>query len=97
MGKIITGKQNYYKLLLNDLYKPGYYQRYLGVEPQTNQEIDDYFNKIKSQQPEIEDKEPEIIYERIVKKYPRVLYIKNFTKLLRVVYKPNVPEVVTLE
>jgi hypothetical protein len=97
MGKIKTGKQNYYKFLLNDLYKPGYYQRYLGVEPQTNQEIDDYFNKIKSQPSGIEDNKPEIVYERIIKKYPRILYIKNFTKILRVVYKPKVPEVVTLE
>jgi hypothetical protein len=78
MGKIKTGKQNYYKLLLNNLYKPGYYQRYLGVEPQTTKEIDEYFNKIKCQQ-------PEIIYEKIVKKYPRILYIEKFTKLLRVV------------
>jgi hypothetical protein len=80
MGKIKTGKQNYYKLLLNDLYNPDYYQRYLGVEPQSTKEIDEYFNKIKCQQPEIEDKEPEITYENIVKKYPRIFHIEKFTK-----------------
>jgi hypothetical protein len=96
MVKTKTGRQNYYKLLLNDLYIPGRYQRYLGVEHQTTKQIDEYLEEIRLQkQPNKND--AEIIYEKIVKRYPRITCIIKLAKPMKVIYRPSVPEVVTLE
>jgi hypothetical protein len=66
MVKPKTGKQNFYKELMNYNYTPGYYQQYLGVEYLTTRQIDVYLNKQKLRPPKNE-KELEIVYQKINK------------------------------
>jgi hypothetical protein len=96
MVKPKTGRQNFYRELMNHYHTPDYYQQYLGVEYLTTRQIDEYLNKQKLRPPKNE-KELEIIYQKINKVYPRIIYNKKLLRPIHITIKKAVPEVVTLD